>query len=77
MYIDIFTSKSAPAIVEMNAFEEDVVQMISNVKFRKVQDPFLNKIDKDLKSVIHPKRLLSLLTRQEISMKYRLKRTTS
>ena len=51
------SSKSAPPIVEMKAFE-DVIQMISNVKFRKVQDPFLNKIDKDLKSVNSSKKVI-------------------
>ena len=43
--------KWAPPISEMKAFEEDVIKMVSNVKFRDVQDPFLQKLSEDMKAV--------------------------
>jgi hypothetical protein len=34
----------APPIQQMKAFEEDLLKLTSNISFRKVNDPFLNKI---------------------------------
>ena len=45
------TRNSAPIILEMKAFEEDFIDMISNVKYRKINDGFLNKIANDMKKV--------------------------
>ena len=42
----------------MKAFEEDVIQLVSNVKFRKISDPFLNSIAKDLEKVSSSKNVL-------------------
>jgi hypothetical protein len=41
----------APVVTEMKAFEEDVIHLVSNVKFRKISDPFLNNIAGDLEKV--------------------------
>ena len=38
-------------IPEMKAFEEDFIDMISNVKYRKINDGFLHKIASDMKKV--------------------------
>jgi hypothetical protein len=35
----------------MKAFEEDVIHLVSNVKFRKISDPFLNNIPRDMEKV--------------------------
>lgn len=51
-------NKSAPPIADMKAFEEDVIQMISNVKFRKSMIRFLKKIEKDLKSANSSERVM-------------------
>ena len=41
----------ALAVTEMKAFEDDIIKMVSNVKFRKVEEPFLNNVAEDLKKV--------------------------
>ena len=35
----------------MKAFEDDFIDLISNIKFRKINDEFLNNIGKDMKTV--------------------------
>ena len=40
----------APVVTEMKAFE-DVIHLVSNVKFRKISDPFLNNIARDMEKV--------------------------
>ena len=45
------SNKCAPPIKEMKEFEDDLVALISNISFRNVNDPFLNKINQDLKKV--------------------------
>ena len=45
------SNKTAPQIKEMKGFEDDLINLISNVSFRNVNDSFLDKIDKDLKKV--------------------------
>jgi hypothetical protein len=41
----------APVVTEMKAFEEDVIHLVLNVKFRKISDPFLNNIARDMEKV--------------------------
>ena len=41
----------APPVNELKAFEDDLVNMINNLSFRNVSDPFLNTINEDLKAV--------------------------
>ncbi len=45
------SSKCAPPIKEMKDFEEDLIHLISNVKFRNVNNPFLNQISEDTRKV--------------------------
>jgi hypothetical protein len=45
------SNKCAPPIKEMKEFEDDLVQLISKITFREVNDPFLDKVDEDIKKV--------------------------
>jgi hypothetical protein len=45
------SKKSPPVVIEMKAFEEDLINMIENIQFRKVTDTFLDNLDNDLKKV--------------------------
>ena len=45
------SNKCAPPIKEMKEFEDDLVQLISKITFRDVNDPFLDKVDEDIKKV--------------------------
>jgi hypothetical protein len=64
---------------EMKAFEEDVIHLVSNVKFRKISDPFLNNIAGDLEKVNSSQNVLifNLPTKQEMSMKLHPKHITN
>jgi hypothetical protein len=42
---------NAPMVTQLKDFEDDVIKMISNIQFRTVNDPFMNKISKDLDRV--------------------------
>jgi hypothetical protein len=69
----------APVVTEMKAFEEDVIHLVSNVKFRKISDPFLNNIAGDLEKVNSSQNVLifNLPTKQEMSMKLHPKHITN
>ena len=41
----------APPVREMKAFEDDLVKLTSNIRFRNVADPFLNKVQEDIKNI--------------------------
>ena len=45
------SNKCAPPVKEMKEFEDDLVKLVSNVKFRNVHDPFLKKVNEDLAKV--------------------------
>ena len=45
------SKKSPPPVKEMKGFEEDLVLMVERLRFREVHDPFLTKINNDLKKV--------------------------
>ena len=45
------SKNSPPVINEMKSFEEDLIEQMENIKFRKVTDTFLNNLSKDLKKV--------------------------
>lgn len=45
------TKNSAPIVPEMKAFEEDLVDLISNIKFKNINDDFLENIENDMKKV--------------------------
>ena len=47
-----FTSKKAPPqIEELKAFEDDLTTMIENIRFRKVNEPFQNKLKEDIRLI--------------------------
>ena len=52
------TRNSAPNVPELKSFEEDFINLISNIKFRNVNDEFLNNIANDMKDVESSKSLL-------------------
>ena len=45
------TRNSAPVVPEIKAFEDDLIDLISNIKFRNINDDFLNNIENDMKKV--------------------------
>ena len=45
------SKKSAPHIDELNAFEEDLVGMVENIKFRNVNNQFLSTLANDAKKI--------------------------
>ena len=45
------SKKSPPVVIEMKAFEEDLINMMENIQFRKVTDTFLDNLNNDLKKV--------------------------
>jgi hypothetical protein len=45
------SKKSPPVVIEMKAFEEDLINKMVNIQFRKVTDTFLDNLDNDLKKV--------------------------
>ena len=47
-----FTSKKAPPqIEELKAFEDDLTTTIENIRFRKVNEPFQNKLKEDIRLI--------------------------
>ena len=45
------TRRSLSQIEEMRDFKDDLIKLIKNIKFRKVNDPFQDKLRKEIKSV--------------------------
>ena len=41
------SKQSPPPVPEVRCFEEDVIQMIENIKFRNANDQFLNTLEND------------------------------
>jgi vacuolar-type H+-ATPase subunit F/Vma7 len=41
----------APPVREIKAFEDDLVKLTSNIRFRNVADPFLSKVQEDIKNI--------------------------
>ena len=50
-YFNLPSNKCAPPMKEMKDFEDDLTNLISSVKFRNVNDPFLKQIGKDMTKV--------------------------
>jgi len=50
----------------MKNFEEDVVHMIENIKFRNVNDKFLYTLDNDLRKIKSSPNVFCLLINHEI-----------
>ena len=45
------STKTPPQIHELKPFEEDMFQMIENLEFRRVNDPFVNTLHEDKKKI--------------------------
>ena len=45
------SNNNAPPVSQLKAFEDDLVKLVQNVSFRKINEPFLNNIKKDLKNI--------------------------
>ena len=50
LYIERLKS-SLPQIPEMKEFENEILTMIENIKFRRVSDKFLKKLDEDIRKI--------------------------
>ena len=64
------SNKCAPPIKEMRDFEEDLMNLISNITFRNVNDPFLKRVEEDLKKSRHLRIFLFSPTKQQTFTKH-------
>ena len=48
---ELQSRKSAPIVAELKPFEEDLAVMIENVRFRNINDQFLNSLSRDVKKI--------------------------
>ena len=65
---DLRSRKSAPAIAQMKDFEDDLIKMVENVKFRKTSNEFLATLKSDMKRINSSPNVLSLWTNRLIFM---------
>ncbi len=49
------SNRNAPPVSNLKAFEDDLVKLIQNISFRDINEPFLNTINKDLKTINNSK----------------------
>ena len=52
------STKNPPPIEELKDFEDDVLRMIQSVKFKQVNNPFLNKLKEDADRIKNEPKLL-------------------
>lgn len=52
------STKNPPPIEELKDFEDDVCKMIQSVKFKQVNNPFLNKLKEDTDRIKNEPKLL-------------------
>ena len=57
-YYGLKSKRTPPQIPEMASFEADMLDMVSNVKFRRVGDEFQQKLSSDVKSIDSTDKLL-------------------
>ena len=67
----------APPVPQIKAFEVDLLKLTSNISFRKVKDPFFNKINKDIFKFRHPRTYMYLRTTEPTFIKLVSKITTN
>ena len=68
---------SPPHVAEMKAFEDDLVKMMENVKFRRVNGPFQNDLREKAGPFQNPTKSLSRPTKPATCTRYRASGTTS
>jgi hypothetical protein len=61
--------KCAPKVTDMKGFEEDLILMVTNVKFTNVVDPFVYNVAEDLEKVNSSKNVLIFADKPEIFTK--------
>ena len=44
--------KSPPQAEELKGFEEDLTKLVEKIRFKKVNEPFLNKLKEDIKKKV-------------------------
>ena len=47
------SKRSAPPVAELRAFEDDVVRLIENAKFRDVSNEFMKELERDKKKITY------------------------
>ena len=56
----LYSTKNPPPIEELKDFEDDMLKTIQSVKFKQVNNPFLNKLKEDTDSIqTEPKLLIA------------------
>ena len=58
-----------PKVTDMKGFEEDLTQMVTNIKFTNVVDPFVDNVAEDLEKVNSSKNVLIFADKPEIFTK--------
>jgi hypothetical protein len=49
--------KCAPNVTDMKGFEENLIEMATNIKFTNVVDPFLDNVAEDLAKKLIPRKM--------------------
>ncbi len=71
------SNKTPPTILEMKSFENDVINLIENIKFRNAENQFQTSLANDLRKLIRLLTFSFSQTKLEIFMKHRSTHTTS
>ena len=51
LIFDLNSAKCLPQVKELVPFEEDLIKLVKNIKFRKVDNKFQRTLAKDLKGI--------------------------
>ena len=52
------STKNPPPVDEVKEFEDDMLKMVQSLKFKRINDPFLNKLNEDAKLIKKETKLL-------------------
>ena len=73
-----FNSENVPPVDDqLSGFENDIYEMANNIQFRRVQNPFLQKLASDVRIINESNEVSSQQIRQRTSTKYHLMNTRS
>ena len=70
------SNHNAPPVSVLKPFEDDLVKLVQNISFRKINEPYLNTLNKDLKNINTSKNVY-VLQRQRTFTKYHSPNTTN
>ena len=76
-HFGLSSNKTPPTILELKPFEEDVLKLLENIKFRDTKNHFQENLANDLFKLIHPIKFSFLQTKPETYMKPRSTHITS